>query len=134
MTSQGLAPYRYRASSAVSRPFMACGLSLLLALAPLRGDANSANGTNAVLSVGIHDSGHALVFLASSSNTENCATGSNANTVAISKDDPNFKALYSTALLAYAMGRSLDGWVNGCTDLWGNGGTLVPTATTLFIR
>ena len=95
--------------------------------------ANSGNGTNDVVSVGIHDSGHAVITLASSSNTEGCSTPSLKNFVLIPKTNPNFKAMYATALLALSTGRPITGWVNGCTDVWGDGGTVIATATTIGI-
>lgn len=95
--------------------------------------ANSPNGTQDVVSVGIHDSGHALITLAGSSHTEGCSTPNLKNIVLIPNTNPNFKAMYATALLALATGRPISGWVNGCTDVWGNGGTLIATATTISI-
>lgn len=95
--------------------------------------ANSSNGTNDVVSVGIHDSGHAMITLASSSNVEGCSRSDLRNVVLIPKTNPNFKAMYATTLLALSTGRPLTGWVNGCTDVWGDGGTVVATATTLGI-
>jgi hypothetical protein len=96
--------------------------------------ANSSNGTNDVVSVGIHDSGHAMITLASSSNAEGCSMRANLkNVVLIPNTNPNFKAMYATALLALSTGRPISGWVNGCTDVWGNGGTLIATATTISI-
>lgn len=108
----------------VSTTLAVCG-------APCR--ANSPNGTQAVLSVGIHDSGHAIVTLGGSSNTEGCASASAVNMVLIAKTNSNFKAMYATALTALSSGRKLSGWVNGCTDTFGNGNFVVPTATTLFM-
>lgn len=96
--------------------------------------ANSPNGTQDVVAVGIHDSGHALITLAGSSHTEGCSTLAHLkNIVLIPNTNPNFKAMYATALLALATGRPISGWVNGCTDVWGNGGTLIATATTISI-
>lgn len=96
--------------------------------------ANSSNGTNDVVSVGIHDSGHAMITLAGSSHTEGCSTLAHLkNVVLIPNTNPNFKAMYATALLALSTGRPISGWVNGCTDVWGNGGTLIATATTIGI-
>lgn len=95
--------------------------------------ANSSNGTNDVVDVGIHDSGHAIITLASSSNVEGCSTPALKNFVLIPKTNPNFNAMYATALLALSTGRPLTGWVNGCTDVWGGGGTVIATATTLSI-
>lgn len=95
--------------------------------------ANSDNGTNEVLSVGLHDSGHAIILFGGSTNTEGCATPSLKNYVLISKTNPNFKAMYATALLALSTGRPIQGWVNGCTDVWGNGGTVIATLSTMSI-
>lgn len=93
---------------------------------------NSSNGTNQVISVGIHDSGHALVKLSAASNTEGCARADLATTIVILNTNPNYKLMYATALAAMAMGKPVAGWVNGCFDLWGNG-TIVPKATTLSV-
>jgi len=95
--------------------------------------ANSSNGTNDLVSVGIHDSGHAMITLASGSNTEGCSSPHLRNMVLIPKTNPNFKAMYATALLALSTGRPITGWVNGCTDVWGDGGTVIATATTIGI-
>lgn len=95
--------------------------------------ANSYNGSNEILSVGLHDSGHVLITLAASSNTEACATPSFKNAILIPKTNPNFKLMYATALAAFTTGRPIQGWVNGCTDVWGSGSLMVATATTIFI-
>jgi hypothetical protein len=111
--------------------FFAASLLAATLLSPAH--ANSSNGTNEVVSVGIHDSGHAVITLASSSNTEGCSTPSLSKAILIPKTNPNFKAMYATALLALSTGRPISGWVNGCTDVWGNGGTVIVTATTISI-
>ena len=95
-------------------------------------NANSSNGKNQVLKVGIHDSGHALVTLSGAANTEACAKAGLETTIVIQNTNPNFKLMYATALTAKAAGKPVEGWVNGCKDLWTNG-TLVPNATSLYI-
>jgi len=111
------------------RLFGYCLTALLMVFAPTA-IANSPNGSNAIISVGIHDSGHALVLLETSTNTEGCATPSLKNYIVIANTNPNFKAMYATALLALSTGKPVEGWVNGCTDLFGSKAV---TATTLFI-
>jgi hypothetical protein len=106
---------------------------IALLTAPAAAVANSYNGTNEIVSIGIHDSGHALVQLATASNTENCASPNLEKYILIPKTNPNFKLMYSTALLALTTGRPIQGWVNGCTDLWGGSSNLIPTATTMFV-
>ncbi|MBT9495576.1 MAG: hypothetical protein IV107_25170 [Paucibacter sp.] len=111
--------------------------SIILSLALLSGQgiahANSANGSHELLAVVIHDSGHLLVSLGGSSNTEGCATSGTEKLVLFRKDNPNFKLFYSMLLTALATGRQVEGWVNGCTELWGAGSTRVVTGTTLSI-
>lgn len=116
----------------VKRPFAYAAPLFGIALAGAV-HANSSNGTNDVVSVGIHDSGHAMITLASSSNVEGCSSPSLRNVVLVPKTNPNFKAMYATALLALSTGRPITGWVNGCTDVWGDGGTVIATVTTLSI-
>lgn len=115
------------------RPISSSLLSLLLSGLVGSASANSFNGVNETVSVGLHDSGHALIQLASSSNTEGCATASLKNYIVIPKTNPNFKLMYATALLALSTGRPIQGWVDGCTDVWGNGSTMMLTATTLVV-
>ncbi|WP_266169237.1 hypothetical protein [Dyella subtropica] len=109
------------------------GTTLLLACAFSSSDANSDNGSNAVLSVTIHDSGNALITLGSSANTEGCATPALKNYILIPKTNANFNAMYATALLALSTDRPIQGWVNGCTDVWGNGSFVIVTATTISV-
>lgn len=112
--------------------FIYIGLLLLTVfIAEARG--NSSNGTNAIVSLGIHDSGNAIVELATSANTEGCSTPSLKNLILIQKTNPNFKEMYATAIFAMATGRPITGWVNGCTDVWGGGGTVIVNATTLGV-
>lgn len=92
-----------------------------LAAMPMLAAANSYNGKNEILNVSIHDSGHALVLLASASNTENCASPGLGNLIVIPNTNPNFKLMYATALLALSTGRPVENWVNGCLDIWGTG-------------
>jgi hypothetical protein len=113
--------------------FTGIAATLLLACACGAANANSDNGNNEVLSVAIHDSGHAVVTLGSSANVEGCATPSLKNYILIPKTNSNFKAMYATALLALSTGRPIQGWVNGCTDVWGNGSTVIATATTMGV-
>lgn len=96
--------------------------------------ANSPNGVHYVKAVAIHDSGNVIVTLDGNSNTEGCATAGAANAVLFSKSNPNFNKFYAMALLAQTLNKPVYGWVNGCTDLWGNGATMIPTGTTLEIE
>lgn len=96
-------------------------------------NANSSNGSNEVQSVAIHDSGHAIIVLGGGSNTENCATAALKSYILIHKTNVNFKTMYATALFALATGKPVQGWVNGCTDVWGNNGTVIATATTISV-
>lgn len=111
--------------------FTCIAATLLLAFGAA--NANSDNGSNEVLSVSIHDSGNALVVLGSSINTDGCSTPAFKNYILIAKTNPNFKMMYATALLALSAGRPIQGWVNGCTDVWGNGAFVIATATTIAI-
>lgn len=94
--------------------------------------ANSYNGTQQVLSVDIHDSGRVLILLANAANTEGCATAP-TNYVVLDKNSLRFKEMYAMALLAVATGKLVSAWVNGCTDLWGNGANYKVTVTTLAV-
>jgi hypothetical protein len=97
--------------------------------------ANSPNGAQTVASVGIHDTGHAIVGLNGGSHTENCfKPASVKNAILIPKDHPQFKAIYTTSMAAFLSGSSISAWVNGCTDVWGNGTLMVPTVQTLHIQ
>lgn len=96
--------------------------------------ANSPNLTQNLLAVAIHDSGHLILTLDGSANTERCATAGLENLVLIRKDNPNFKLFYTMALTALLTGRQVQGWVNGCTDVWETGTLKIVNGTTLEIR
>lgn len=96
--------------------------------------ANSGNGLQEVVAVGIHDSGHATVTLSGADNTEQCATPGHANLVLIHKDHPHFKLFYATAMTALVTGKKASGWVNGCVDVWGTGTLKIPRATTFGLE
>lgn len=93
--------------------------------------AGSANSPQEVISVGMHDTGHAVVEYAAISHTETCATPGSEKLVLIDRTDPRFKYMYATALSAAASGKKLNGWVDGCIDLWGDGRVRIPRAVTL---
>jgi hypothetical protein len=112
------------------RKFSAVATALFFSCTFAAAYAGSNNGNNEVLSVVIHDSGHAVVEFATSSHTEACAAPSLKNYIAIPQTHPHFKILYATALTALATGRRLSGWVDGCTSLYGN---MVPTVLTMGI-
>lgn len=96
--------------------------------------ANSPNLSQNLLAVAIHDSGHLILTLEGRANTEGCATPGLENMVLIRKDHPNFKLFYTMALTALLTGRQVNGWVNGCTDVWENGNIRIVNGTTLEIR
>lgn len=109
-------------------------LLITLAFTGLSSSANSPNLSQNLLAVGIHDSGHLILTLDGSANTERCATAGLENLVLIRKDNPNFKLFYTMALTALLTGRQVQGWVNGCTDVWENGSLKIVNGTTLEIR
>src|SRR5262249_32585670 len=96
--------------------------------------ANSSNGIQTVVSVGIHDSGNAMVTFGASANTELCGAAIGGPTLVISKSNPNFKVRYATALAAMMSGRPVSSYANGCVDIWGNGSALVPQMTLIFLQ
>lgn len=110
------------------------GFLLLFATAFVKPSfATSGNGVNNIVSVGIHDSSHAIIRLESSSNTEGCSTPALQNSILIQKSNPNFKLMYATALLALATSGPISVWVSGCTDFYDNGGTVIVNAITISI-
>jgi hypothetical protein len=96
--------------------------------------ANSAIGSHLVRSVTVHNSGHVLVVLDNNSNTEGCATPSLQNYILLHKTNPNFKLMYASAMLALSTDRPLSGNVDGCTDIWSNGASIVTTAISLAVE
>lgn len=107
-------------------------LAATLALVPVA-RANSSNGQHNIVAVVIHDSGNVIVVLDGHSNTESCATAGSENEILVSNQNANFKLFYAMALAAQAQSKPVYGWVNGCTDVWGNGSLKIPTATTLQV-
>ncbi len=53
--------------------------------------AGSANSPQDVISVGMHDTGHAVVEYAAIAHTETCATPGSEKLVLIDRADPRFK-------------------------------------------
>jgi hypothetical protein len=68
------------------------------------------------------------------SNTEGCATPSLQNYTLLHKTNPNFKLMYASAMLAMSTDRPLSGNVDGCTDIWSNGASIVTTAISLVVE
>lgn len=91
--------------------------------------AASSSGMHQVLVVTLLDSGHLQIQLDGNDNTEGCATAALKNFLLVDKANSNFKNLYAMALVAMTTGRPLSAWVNGCTDVWGDGSTVIVTAT-----
>ncbi|OWQ86996.1 hypothetical protein CDN99_20075 [Roseateles aquatilis] len=106
-------------------------VSCLLTFSAVSVWAGSGNNPQEVISVGIHDTGHAIIEYAATGHSETCATPGHEKLVLIEKTDPRFKYLYATALAAPASGKKLNGWVDGCVDLWGDGRVRIPKALTL---
>lgn len=96
--------------------------------------ANSDNGVQTIVTVGVHDSGNAIVAFAASNNTEVCGSKTGGTSLVISKNNPNFKMLYATALAAQLSGRQVSSWANGCIDIWGNGTTVLPQLTLIGVQ
>lgn len=96
--------------------------------------AVSNNGLYDVLSINLHDSGHAIVNLSGADNTEGCSTPGNRTQILIDKADPRFKTMYATLLFAMGNGKKVSAWVSGCQDVWGNGAMLIPYARTLSVE
>ena len=114
----------------MKRPTTAILLAAL-AIAASGAHANSSNGTNYIETITLHDSGHVLIRLSGSSNTEGCATSGLQNIIVLHKDYFHYKQMYAMALEAMALGKPISGWVNGCVDIWGSGTLMLVKATTL---
>nr|WP_297525506.1 hypothetical protein [uncultured Roseateles sp.] len=95
--------------------------------------AAGGNLPQTVVSVGMHDTGHAMVEYDAVGHADGCATAGHEKLVLIEKTNPSFKYMYATALAAAASGKKLNGWVDGCVDLWGDGRVRIPKALTLGI-
>lgn len=108
-------------------------LAVLLFLFSLNVCANSNNGYHRIISINIHDSGHVLLKLEGSDNTESCSAEKYANYVVLDKDYPHFDRMYSMALTAYSSNQEIKSWVNGCIDLWGGENNKMVKATTMVI-
>lgn len=93
--------------------------------------ANSSNGSNRIMKISIHDTGHILLIMDGHSNSENCGLESERNIIVLHKDYMHFKDMYSMALMAFATDTEVAGWVNGCVALFN--GTLAAKAITLGI-
>ncbi|WP_423598373.1 hypothetical protein [Roseateles sp. MS654] len=104
---------------------------VLLSVCSASAWAGSSNQPQDVVSVGMHDTGHAIVEYAAIAHTETCATPGHEKLTLIERTDPRFKYLYATALAASASGKKLLGWIDGCTDLWGDGRVRIPKVVTL---
>nr|WP_297525504.1 hypothetical protein [uncultured Roseateles sp.] len=96
--------------------------------------AVSNNGLYDVLSINLHDSGHAIVNLSGADNTEGCSTPGNRTQILIDKADPRFKTMYATLLFAMGSGKKVAAWVSGCQDVWGDGSMKVPYVRTLSVE
>lgn len=96
--------------------------------------ASSNNGLHDVLSINLHDTGHAIVSLSGADNTEGCATPGHRTQILIDKADPRFKTMYATLLFAMGSGKKVSAWVSGCQDVWGDGSMRVPYARTLSVE
>lgn len=107
-----------------------CGLQVLFAPIAF---ASGGNLPQTVLSVGIHDTGHALIEYEAAGHSDGCATPGMDKTVLIERTHPMYKFMYATALAAAASGKKLNGWVDGCVDLWGDGRVKIPKVVTLGI-
>ncbi len=96
--------------------------------------ASSNNGLHDILSINLHDTGHAIVSLSGADNTEGCATPGNRTQILIDKADARFKTMYATLLFAMGSGKKVSAWVSGCQDVWGNGSMLVPYVRPLSVE
>jgi len=110
--------------------------TLLLALAGITSSAqaNSNNGLYDVQSVILHETGHAIVILNGSDNTEGCATPGNRNQILLDKNDARFKIMYTTALFALGSGKKLAAWVSNCQDVWGDGSLKIAYVRSLSVE
>lgn len=90
-------------------------------------------GPQKIVSVAIHDTGHAIIRLDDSMQTESCHSPGNKNFVVIRADDTRYKSMYAMALAGFTTGKKVNSWVLGCVDLWGNGSQVFPKAHTLEI-
>jgi len=109
---------------------VACGLQVLFAPIAFAGGANL---QQTVVNVGIHDTGHALIEYEAVGHSDGCWTAGSEKTVLIERTHPMYKYMYATALAAAASGKKLNGWVDGCVDLWGDGRVRIPKVVTLGI-
>lgn len=96
--------------------------------------AVSNNGLHDVLSINLHDTGHAIVNLSGADNTEGCANPGNRTQILIDKADPRFKTMYATLLFAMGSGKKVSAWVSGCQDVWGDGSMKIPYVRTLSVE
>jgi hypothetical protein len=91
-------------------------------------------GSHGVKRITVHDSGHLLIALSSSSNSETCVSSGAERDLLVRRDHPQFKYFYATAALALASARPVSGWVEGCTEVWGPGSTRVATLINIEIE
>ena len=95
--------------------------------------AAGGNLPQTVVSVGMADRVVLDHRVAGVVHADGCATAGHEKLVLIEKTNPSFKYMYATALAAAASGKKLNGWVDGCVDLWGDGRVRIPKALTLGI-
>ena len=95
--------------------------------------AGSNNGRHKILHINLHDSGHILIKLDGSSNTEDCYDDKYKNYILLDKNYAHYERMYSMALAAYSQNKPIKSWVSGCKDLWGSGNSRMVIATTMVI-
>lgn len=113
-----------------------CAVALaLFALAGLSGTDASAEGLNGrrfIASLSVHDSGHVIVeYTEPGAAVDACANPQFKSNVLLHKDNPRFKEMYALLLAAFHTKSPVNGWVNGCVDLWGNGANFFPRMITI---
>ncbi len=79
--------------------------------------ANSNFGSKNVTQLIFHDSGNLYVYFSGNTiHTESCDS---KTTYVLPRDNVFFKEMYSGLLAAMHSGTKVNGWVNGCVNVWG---------------
>ena len=92
-------------------------LFLFLSLFSLGAFANSTIGDKNVTKIIMHDSHHVYVYF--SGKTQHAEDCDYKNIYLLPKEHPLFKEMYSGLLAAMHSGAKVNGYVNGCYNVWG---------------
>lgn len=80
--------------------------------------ANSSFGSKHVTKIVVHDSGNIYVYF--SGDTIHSEICDSKSTYVLPKENIFFKEMYSGLLASMHSGAKVNGWVNGCYNVWGS--------------